>query len=258
MRVESMYRNVMYTQSYQAGIPIDEVSAVRRLEKSESSGTVVTFRPDFSIFEQHDFDYDVLANRAYEVTILVPGLKIHLIDERTEQARKKTFQQEDGLGEFLERFNQTQDAIHEPLLTHYVMQTTNHANLDLQIYVDVALQYIQGGETEAHTYVNTVFATGGGIHQRAVYSALSDRLNEIIRENRLLPADEPDFSRREITSGLTMLINIKHPEPEFRGMSHEYLCNPEIYGAVAGAVYQIEIPNDILQKILERCLQNRA
>lgn len=258
LRVESMYRNVVYAQNYEQGIPTNEVDTIRRLEKGESTGTVIALQPDPSIFTSCDFDYDVLANRAYEVTALIPGLQIRLVDERGGQTREDAFQQQDSLGEFLALFNQSKTALHTPLVVHHTMQTISPQNETLHIYVDVALQYTDGNELQSMTYVNTVPAAGGGIHQRALYSALTDRLNEIARDNQLLSADDADFTLLDIMPGLTSLVSIKHPEPEYRGVDDDYLCNPEVYGAVAGAVYQTEIPNDVLQIIVDRCQQNRA
>lgn len=257
LRVETMYRQVVWEQSYRRGIPVTEVAFVRRLEKGESNGTVITFQPDATIFETTHFDYDVLAERAQELAVLMPNLTLVLRDERGSLPQEQIFHFDDGMRQFIQHLTQEAVPLHEPLLNHYSAQVAYASDVPYSVTLDFAFVYTDSEQHEECSYINTVLAPEGGVHVRAIYSALTDLINEKAREFNLLPEAEPDFVLQEIQPGLITLLNMRHPDPQFAGAMKKYLANPETYGVVAGAVYQTEIPTDTLERIVTKCLDSR-
>jgi len=257
LRVENMYRHVLCEQSYQQGVPVTDMVFVRRLEKGESNGTTITFQPDPTIFETTRFDFEALAKRLEELAVLIPNLTLTLRDERDASPREVVFQFTDGLRDFVTHLSLDVPVLHDPLANHYLSVVTHGMDVSLSVEVDFAFVYNESADLKECTYVNTVLAAAGGVHVRAIYSALADRINEKAHEFNLLPHDTADFTVQEIQPGLITLLSIKHPDPQFAGALKKYLTNWEVYGVVAGAVYQTPIPTQILEVIVAKCLENR-
>jgi DNA gyrase subunit B len=220
----------VYQQEYERGKAITEV---KEIGVSKQTGTKVTFRPDREIFHEATFDYDTLESRLRELAFLNKGLSIHLSDDRT--GKEDTFHYAGGVAEFVEYLNRSDEAQHKAIYIEKVVD---------DVRVELALQYINGEEERVRCYTNNAYNAGGGTHLSGFRAALTRTLNaygtkENLFKNNLQPIGE-DF--RE---GLTAIISIQVPEPQFESQTKIRLNNPEVEGIVTTVV------NEQLSKFLE-------
>jgi DNA gyrase subunit B len=214
----------VYVQEYERGKPVAPVKEIG-ITPGNRTGTKVTFRPDPEIFHNATFDYDTLENRLRELAFLNKGLAIKLTDERT--GKEEIFAYNGGVAEFVEYLNRTEEAIHKVL---YVDKTVD------DVRVEVAFQYTTGEEERSRCYANNAHNPGGGTHLSGFRGALTRALGVYgNKENYfkdLTPIGE-DF--RE---GITAVISIQAPEPQFESQTKIKLNNPEVEGIVSSVVYE--------------------
>ncbi len=220
----------VYVQEYERG---KAITGVTEIGVAKRTGTKVTFKPDPEIFHDVTFDFGRLESRLRELAFLNKGLNIKLTEEAT--AKEETFHFAGGVGEFVEYLNRAEETIHQPI---YIEKTAD------DVYVEVALQYTTGDEERVRCYANNAYNAGGGTHLSGFRAALTRALNtygskEELFKNNLSPIGE-DF--RE---GLTALISLQVPEPQFESQTKVKLNNPEVEGIVASIV------NEQLGKFLE-------
>jgi len=221
----------VYVQEYERG---KAVTALKEIGASNNrTGTKITFKPDPEIFHEAAFDYDTLEVRLRELAFLNKGLCIKLGDERT--GKEETFHYEVGVAEFVEYLNRSEEVFHKPI---YIDKEVD------DVRVELALQYTTGEEERVRCYTNNAYNAGGGTHQSGFRAALTRTLNaygskQELFKNGLAPTGE-DF--RE---GLTAVISIQVPEPQFESQTKIRLNNPEVEGIVTSVV------NEQLSKFLE-------
>jgi DNA gyrase subunit B len=220
----------LYQQDYERG---KATSEVREVGPAKGTGTKVSFSPDPEIFHGATFDYDRLESRLRELAFLNKGLAIKLSDART--GKEETFHYAGGVAEFVEYLNRNEETLHKAI---YVEKTVEN------VYVEVALQWTTGEEERARCYANNAYNHGGGTHMSGFRAALTRALNsygtkENLFKNNLQPIGE-DF--RE---GLTAIISVQVPEPQFESQTKVRLNNPEVEGIVTSVV------NEQLTKYLE-------
>ncbi len=242
----------VYSQDYERGLASSEVKDIG--PGGSRHGTTVQFMPDPDIFHDAAFDYDTLEPRLRELAFLNKGLAFRLTDERS--GKDETFNYAGGIGEFVEYLNRSEDALH-PVL--YVDKTVNHAKADGSedpIRVEVAFQYTTSEEERVRCYTNNAYNPVGGTHLSGFRTALTRTLNsygnkEGLFKNGVTPIGE-DF--RE---GITAIVSVQHPDPQFESQNKIRLNNPEVDGAVSAAVgeflakYLEENPKDA-QKIMKK------
>jgi DNA gyrase subunit B len=222
----------VYQQEYERGKAVTELKEIG--SANNRTGTKVTFKPDPEIFHDAAFDYDTLETRLRELAFLNKGLAIKLTDERT--GKEETFHYEIGVAEFVEYINRSEETLHKPI---YIDKAVD------DVRVELALQYTAGGEEErVRCYTNNAYNAGGGTHLSGFRAALTRTLNaygskQELFKNGLAPIGE-DF--RE---GLTAVISIQVPEPQFESQTKIRLNNPEVEGIVTSVV------NEQLGKFLE-------
>jgi DNA gyrase subunit B len=222
----------VYQQEYERGKAVTELKEIG--SASNRTGTKITFKPDPLVFHEAAFDYDTLEARLRELAFLNKGLAIKLTDERT--GKEETFHYEVGVAEFVEYLNRSEETLHKPI---YIDKAVD------DIRVELALQYTVNGEEErVRCYTNNAYNAGGGTHLSGFRAALTRTLNaygskEEMFKNGLAPIGE-DF--RE---GLTAVISIQVPEPQFESQTKIRLNNPEVEGIVTSVV------NEQLGKFLE-------
>jgi DNA gyrase subunit B len=197
------------------------------------TGTKVTFKPDPEIFHEATFDYDTLESRLRELAFLNKGLAIKLSDERA--GKEETFHYAGGVSEFVEYLNRSEETLHKPIHIEKLVD---------DVKVEVALQYTTGEEERVRCYANNAYNAGGGTHLSGFRGALTRALNtygskENLFKNDLQPIGE-DF--RE---GLTAIVNLQLPEPQFESQTKIKLNNPEVDGIVTSVV------NEQLARYLE-------
>ncbi len=235
----------VYTQEYERGLPSTEVKDIG--PGGNRHGTTIQFMPDPEIFNDATFDYDTLEPRLRELAFLNKGLAFRLTDERT--SKDEVFKYDGGIREFVEYLNRSEDALHKPI---YIDKTVNHARADGSedpIRVEVAYQYTTSEEERVRCYTNNAYNPVGGTHLSGFRAALTRTLNsygskEGYFKNGLSPIGE-DF--RE---GITAVVSVQHPDPQFDGQNKIKLNNPEVDGVVSGVVsehlaqYMEENPKD--------------
>ncbi|MCI0638107.1 MAG: DNA gyrase subunit B [Gemmataceae bacterium] len=222
----------VYTQEYERGSAITEVKEFGVCPPN-STGTKISFHPDPEIFHDAKFDYDLLENRLRELAFLNKGLAIKLTDMINQ--REETFVYKGGVAEFVEYINRTEEAVHKVL---YVDRTVD------DVRVEIGFQYTSGEDERVRCYANNAHNPGGGTHLSGFRTALTRVLNTYgAKENKfkndLTPIGE-DF--RE---GITAVVSIQLPDPQFESQTKIKLNNPEVDGIVTSVLH------DYLSKFLE-------
>ena len=222
----------IYKQGYIRGLP---KGPVKEIGKTDETGTTTSFRPDHEVFGDLKFDYSILHRRLQELAFLNKGVRIHFLDKRTGEG--EVFQYEDGIAEFVRFLNRTSDAVHEDVI--FIHNHDEKAN----ITVDVAFQYSNEYTENVHTYVNNINTADGGTHLTGFRTALTRSLNSYGKRQNLFKDASP--SGDDFREGLTVIISVRIPNPQFESQTKVKLNNPELEGIVSS------VCNDYLNKFLE-------
>jgi len=214
----------VYTQEYERGLATSEVKEIGATP-GHRTGTKVTFMPDKEIFHDAKFDYDTLENRLRELAFLNKGLAIKLTDKVT--GREEVFHYEGGVGEFVEWMNRSEEAIHKVL---YVDRTID------DVRVEVAFQYTTGEEERARCYANNAHNPGGGTHLSGFRTALTRALNTYGQKENQFKNVTP--TGEDFREGITVVVSIQVPEPQFESQTKIKLNNPEVEGIVSSVLYE--------------------
>ncbi len=228
--VEVRREGHVYQQEYERGVPTGEV---RRMGKTDQRGTKTTFKPDPLIFPDTQFKYNILFRRLQELAFLNRGVKIKFHDERTDEG--ETFHYERGIVEFVEYLNRASEAVHKEVI--YI------AGEYEGVGVEIAMQYSSEFTENVHSYVNNICTTEGGTHVSGYRAALTRTLNGYGKKENLFKQIMP--SGDDFREGLTAVISLRVPEPQFEGQTKTKLGNSEVEGIVNSAV------GDYLGKYLE-------
>jgi len=213
-----------YFQKFERGIP---VTKLRQEGPSSGRGTTVKFRPDEDIFPEIDFDYDILAKRFEELAYLNNGLMIEFHDERFQ--KKDVFQYEGGIVSFLKNVNK--DAgLHKIIYAHGDVQNVS---------IEFALQYKTGYKEHVYSFANNIRTVEGGTHLYGLRSALTRAINSYIQNAQDLPRKlKQKLTGDDVREGVTSIISVKVPDPQFEGQTKTKLGNSEIAGYVSGLGYE--------------------
>jgi DNA gyrase subunit B len=207
----------VYHQEYERGVPAGEV---RRVGATAKRGTKTTFKPDSQIFQTTKFVYATLSKRLQELAFLNRGVKIVLSDDRSNES--ETFQYEDGIREYVRHLNRASEAVHPDVL--YV-----EAEQD-GVGVEIALQYSGEYTENVHSYVNNINTTEGGTHLSGFRSALTRSLNAYGKKEGMFKDLVPTGD--DVREGLTAVISVRVPHPQFEGQTKTKLGNSEVEGIV--------------------------
>ena len=224
---------VVYTQSYQRGIPVTDF---RETGRTDRRGTKITFRPDSTIFETTEYNFDTLSQRMRELAYLNPGLRITIEDLRTD--REQEFHYEGGVVDFVTHLNRNRTALHDPPIYFSVERD------DLQ--TEIALQYNDGYNEVLFSFANTINTVEGGTHLIGFKAALTRSLNAYAAAAGLLKDLKQNLSGEDVREGLTAVVSVKLPNPQFEGQTKAKLGNSEVKGLVEG------VCNERLSLYLER------
>jgi len=219
MRVEVRRDGKIHMQEYERGKPKENVKVIGNCEKG-LTGTTVTFTPDTEIFSTIEFDYNILANRFREIAFLNGGLKIILTDERKD--KKEEFYYTGGLIEFVKWINRSKEAIHKPI---YFKKQTD------QTIAEVSVQYNTGYQENIFGFVNTINTVEGGTHIAGFKTALTRVINDYAVKQGVTK-DKGDLTGDDVREGLTAVVSIKIPEPQFEGQTKTKLGNSDIKGII--------------------------
>ena len=207
-----------FRQTYSKGIPDGGVEIIG---DSDKTGTSVTFFPDDTIFETLEFEYDILQLRFRNQAYLNKNVSIYLEDKRTGKSDKFHF--EGGVSEFVSFLNRSKTPIHTPPI--HIFGESN------SIDIEVALQYTDGYNETINSFVNTISTPDGGTHMAGFRTALTRVVNDYAKTNNLLKDEQ--LTGEDVREGLTAVLSIKIPEPQFEGQTKSKLGNSEAQGAVS-------------------------
>ncbi|HPF99645.1 MAG TPA: DNA topoisomerase (ATP-hydrolyzing) subunit B [Kiritimatiellia bacterium] len=223
MEVEVRRGGGVYHQRYERG---KAVTKVENIGKTKSSGTKVTFFPDHEIFQTLEFHWDILANRLRELAFLNKGIDIRLQQE--DPAREESFKFKGGIVEFVEHLNKNKNPLH-PKVVFFEKEKD-------KIQVEIALQYSDAYNESIFTYTNNIHTIEGGTHLSGFRSALTRTINQYAKANKLIKGDDEAMGGDDIREGLTAVISVKVPDPQFEGQTKTKLGNSEVEGIVASVV----------------------
>jgi DNA gyrase subunit B len=238
----------IYQQEYRRGVPLYDVKIVG---ETDETGTETRFKPDPEIFtETTEFDSETLTGRLRELAFLNKGIRISFTDERTGQ--KETFKYDGGIIEFVEYLNRTREPLHEHPI--YV------GGIRDGIHCEIALQYNTGYTENIYSFANNIHTHEGGTHESGFKSALTRIINEYARKTGLLKDSETNLAGEDVREGLTAIISVKIPEPQFEGQTKTKLGNSEARGVVeslfADKMFEFMEENpSVARKIVEKALQ---
>ena len=207
-----------YQQEYKIGKPIYDLKTVGEVEKKDT-GTEVTFLPDETIFSTVKFEFSTLEGRFREIAFLNKGLKIILKEEGTD--KKEVFHYEGGLIEFVKWVNKSKEEVHKPI---YFTKKQNG------VEVEAAVQYNNSYQENVLSFVNTINTVEGGTHVVGFRTALTRAINDYANKNKLLKNE--NLTGDDVREGLTAIVSVKVPEPQFEGQTKTKLGNSEIKGIV--------------------------
>jgi DNA gyrase subunit B len=239
--VETRRDGYLWQQRYSRGTPTSEVIQVRPMNDGESTGTSITFYPDAEIFDEvrktYDYEFDTIASRCRELAYLLPDLTIHLIDQRqSDSLREETFHFENGLIDYVEYLNRDLTPLHTVIIGTTILQYGN-AEPDREIIsVEFALQYTDDAHTTRCLFVNTVETPDGGTHQIGLRTGLTRAINTWMQNNSGVENDKAKITDIDVFKGLTAVISVKHPFPQFKSQTEVQLMSPDVTEIVASTV----------------------
>jgi len=238
----------VWVQEYKKGIPQGKVKAVGKAKKR---GTIISFHADKTIFETIEYDLPYIIDHLRQQAYLTAGVKLEIIDERTEEHHPYGFYFEGGVASYVRHLNERKEAKHQNVF--YVHKQVE--NVD----VEVALQYTEEYYESVHCYANNIVNPDGGTHLAGFKAALTRVLNSYARDKGYLKEKDINLTGDDAREGLTAVISVKIPEPQFEGQTKGKLGNPEAKAAVEsafGEAFQIfleEHPRDA-EEIISKCL----
>lgn len=239
-----VYRNgYKWRQSFEKGIPVSQLEKVRKMEEEEETGTFITFKPDSEIFETTEYDYETLENRLRELAFLNSEVEIILKDKRSEEDKSSTFDYSGGIKEFVEYLNEARSSINEEII--YLEGSRDHP-VSGEIKVRIALQATEEVQPSIHAFVNNINTKEGGTHLTGFKSSLTRIINNYGKEKNMLSDLDSNLKGEDVREGLTCLISVRHPDPQFEGQTKTKLGNREVSKVVSNIMHnQLE---EYLQK----------
>ena len=223
LEIEIKRDGKVYQQSYKRGDPQE---SLKEVGKSKERGTRVTFKPDSTIFETTDFSFDILSQRLRELAFLNRGVTITIEDARTQ--KKHEFFYKGGLLSFVEHLNRAKTAIHAKVV-HFEGEKDG-------VEMEIAMQWNDGYSESVFSFANNINTIEGGTHLIGFRSALTRTINNYALNSGLLKKDEENLQGEDVREGLTAVISVKVPEPQFEGQTKTKLGNSEVKGIVEALV----------------------
>jgi len=247
LEVEVRRDGKMYHQRYVRGKTASKLTVIG---KSAKTGTRVTFKPDKEIFgKKIDFSFEILSNRLRELAFLNRGLKIEFKDERTD--KEEAFKYEGGIEAFIEHLNQNKNTLHKKVI--YFSKEKD------KLKIEIAMQYNDGYAENILSFANNINTVEGGTHLSGFKSALTRAINQYVKEKGVVKETDPQISGEDVREGLTSVISVWIPDPQFEGQTKTKLGNSEVEGIVASIVneglstYFVENPS-VANKVIEKTI----
>jgi DNA gyrase subunit B len=223
LEVEVRRDGKVYHQRYERGKPATEVEPIG---KTRGTGTKVTFHPDPTIFSTTEFSWDILSNRLRELAFLNKGIEISMKQE--EPPREEVFRYKGGIIEFIDHLNRNKNPLHPKAV---FLEGEKDG-----IQVEIALQYSDSYNDSIFTFCNNINTVEGGTHLTGFRTALTRTVNAYARANKLIKDEGDSMSGDDIREGLTAVVSVKVPDPQFEGQTKTKLGNSEVEGIVASII----------------------
>ena len=234
-----VYKNghVYYQKYTNGGHPVEPLKIIGDCDE-DRTGTTVTFLPDASIFQETTvFDYDILRNRLRELAFLNRGLRITLYDDR-EADKKESFCYEGGIREYVELLNKSKQPIHDTII--------DVIGQEGDIMLEVAMQYNETYSSSIYSFVNNITTPEGGTHEDGVRMALTRILNKYAQSTGMMKDKDDSLTGDDVKEGLTMIVSIKHPNPQFEGQTKTKLGNSEVRG-IANRIFSANLERFLME-----------
>lgn len=236
----------VYQQEYERGKPVTELQIV---DKTDSTGTIISFKPDPEIFEETVYDFSILAQRLRELSFLNKGVRIILTDEREGQQQEKEFQHDGGIVDFVLHLNKNKDVLFAKPI-YFTGEREDAA-------VEIAIQYNDSYSENIFSFANNINTQEGGTHEAGFKAAVTRVINDYARKHNILKESENNLSGEDIREGMTAIISAKVREPQFEGQTKTKLGNSEVRGIVDSIVVEgmstfLEENPGLSKKIIEK------
>ncbi len=247
LEVEVRREGKIWYQAYKRGVPEAKVKPTGEAKKA---GTKVTFLPDKQIFTETEYSFDILAKRLRELAFLNKGIYIKLADERG-KGKESVFQFNGGISQFVKEINQAKDVLFATPL--YFEKEKD------RVTVEVAIQYNESYAENVFSFVNNINTIEGGTHLQGFRSALTRTINDYAKKNSLIKDADPPISGDDVREGLTAVISVKVPDPQFEGQTKTKLGNGEVEGITRQACNDglgtfFEQNPTVARRIVAKCL----
>ena len=253
----------VWQQSYRAGLPTGPVEELRALQPDEETGTLIRFHPDFSVMDENEFSFSTLMTRFREMAFVTRRVTIKLRDERVLPIpREMTFYFDGGLRSFVRYLNRSRKSLHSIIHIDREVEHTDRQGETFMIGVEVALQYADVATTTELAFTNTINTPDGGTHVTGMRSAITGVINRYAKKNGMLKERESNFSGTDTLEGLTAVVSVKHPDPQFESQTKVKQLNPEVMGAVSQVVTEafnefLELNQRDARRIIDKCMTSK-
>ncbi len=241
----------LYQQTFKIGIPDSDIKVIGT---AEGTGTSITFHPDGSIFETTKFSYETVLDYLRHQAYLTKGIRVQAEDEAT--GRRYGYYFEGGIRSYVEHLNRDKEAVNVP--PFYIEKAVG------DVVVELAMQYCDGFSEQVKTFANNIHNPEGGTHLTGFKTALTRVVNDYARKSGALKDNDENLTGEDCREGLTAVISVKLPEPQFEGQTKAKLGNPEVRGVVESitnewlAYYMEENPNEAKKIVGKAALSARA
>ncbi len=245
----------VYSMQFARGVTVQKLDVIG---KSKHTGTLITFKPDPTIFTlSTEFKFDILANRLRELAFLNPGVTIVLTDERDEKT--ETFFYKDGIEQFVKQLGRNKELLHPKPIALAGKRQTQVEGREEDVFVDCVMQYNDSYSDQILCFANSIPNPDGGAHLTGFRSALTRAINQYAKANNLLKEKDPAISGDDVREGLVCVLSVKLPNPRFESQTKVKLVNTEIDGMVSSIVYDglmnfFDANPLVAKKVIEKAL----
>ncbi|MCK8827885.1 DNA topoisomerase (ATP-hydrolyzing) subunit B [Natroniella acetigena] len=249
LKVEIYRDGYVYHQEYKRGFPKTELT---KGERTTENGTQITFKPDPEVFDTLDYKFETLQTRLQESAFLNKNLEVVLIDRRSEEEKEVRYCYDGGLEAFVEFLNQNQTPLIDDLI--YIEKEVEGT------YVEVAFQYNKSYNQRIYTFANNINTHDGGYHLTGFKTAITKAFNNYAKDNNLLRKKDPKLTGSDLREGLTAVVSVKLPDPQFEGQTKTKLGNSEIRSIVEKVVYEylryyLDTNQKMAKAVIEKALE---
>jgi len=215
-----------FKQRYERGVPI---TSVQEIGPVDDHGTIVSFKPDSQIFEDIKLDHKIIITRLREIAFLTSGLSLKLVDQRVTPPKSRSYRYEGGIREFIRYLNESKNTIHDEIIW------TSGKKSEVQ--VDCAFQYTDDYSWSIHTFANNINTREGGMHLVGLKAALTRTINDYAVGRGLVDQEKLKIQGDDVREGLTAVLSVRLPNPQFEGQTKARLGNSEVKGIVESIIY---------------------